>query len=574
MDIRGAESSATSTPQRVAELPTNVLNTDTEEAFSTTASYWVWLAVALIILGGIVFRAMLLEAFFLDFDESMHFQAARETTLADAWRASLIHTHPPLTFLIYHFWVKLGDSELMLRMPALLFSISALVFGFMWLKELVGPRPALVGLAFLTYSMPMIHLGAQMRSYTLLLTFFFAALYFQERFLRTQSIVSLAGSGCCLALAMLTHYSAAWIMLVLGLFITLRILSGTLPRRAVISWGILQVILLGVCVALYFGHVRRFVKSELQTDMWDFWLIDSAYDPTTTHPAYLAMMRVVEFIQYNAGLMWPLITGMVVFGAIVLLRKGYRESGSKWIAVERSLLVLLPMIVAMLLFHFRVYPVGHTRHSIWIIPFVALGLSAATLPLLKRPGFIRGAIVSLTVALWVYSYAYPNVWKLQTTQTPAMAREAVALLKKTVPEGGLILTDDSTRNVLEYYLVGNSIIHGKPLGNGYTEYKMAGYRVVTIPKFQFYMYDFRADWSSFKKVFGENAVKPLWVTYIGFEVPANNPSLIFKRFPAGRLIKKVSYLDNQILHVQFRPPRKETNGDTSHPKDTAKKNAS
>lgn len=520
------------------------------------SSYKIWLVAAGIILVGLVFRAKLLDAFFLDFDESMHFQAAREPTLSGAWRASRMHTHPPLAFLVYHYWMKLGDSELMLRFPALLFSVSALVLGFIWLKELLGPRPALIGLAFMTFSMPMVHLGALMRGYTLLLTFVFAALYLQERFLRTHSNFALAGSGVCLALAMMTHYSTAWLMLVLGLFVTFRVISGTLPRRAVINWIILQFVLLGVCATMYFGHVRQFINSTAQTELWDFWLFDSSYDPVTTHPVYLSLMRTLEYIKYVSGAWWMLIVGMVLLGSLVMLRKGVRDTGSKCIAFERSMMVLLPLGIAMLLFHFRVYPVGHTRHSMWLIPFVVLGLSAATLPLLRRPGFGRVAIVTLVISLWVYSYAYPNVWKLKTTQTPAMARETIALLMKTVPTGGLILTDDSTRNVLEYYLVGNSVIYGEPLGGGYTEYKMAGYRVVTIPKFHFFMYDIRADWPNFVKAFGDNATKPLWVTYLGFEVPDNDPSLIFKRFPPGRLIKKISHLDNQILQVQFNPPGK------------------
>lgn len=542
------ELTTTDSAEKIAEVAEN------NQDGSNDSSFAIWFVVAGIILLGLVFRFMLLNAFFLDFDESMHFQAAREVTLPDAWRASRIHTHPPLIFLFYHFWVKLGDSEVMLRLPALLFSISALVLAFMWLKELLGSRPALVGLAFLAFSMPMVHLGALMRSYTLLLTFMFGALYLQERFLRKHSIGALVGSGCCLALAMLTHYSSAWLMLVLGLLFTLRIASGTLPRRTVVSWVILQVALLGVCAALYFGHVRNFVKSDTQTAMWDFWLIDSAYDPVTTHPVVLMVMRVVEFIRYLSGPLGSVIVLMVLVGSVVMLWKGLRDSGSKWIALERSLTVLLPMVVAMLLFQFRIYPVGHTRHSMWLVPFVTLGLAAAVYPLLRRPGFKRVTFITLAICLWVYSYSYPNVWKLQTTQTPEMARKAVALLQKTVPEGGLILTDDSTRNVLEYYLVGRTVMHGKPLGEGYTEYQMGGYRVVTIPKFHFYMYDIRADWLNFKKVFGNDATKPLWVTYLGFEVPANELSLIFRRFPPGKLIKKETYLDNQILQVQFHAP--------------------
>ena len=52
------------------------------------SSWTVWFLVTGIIISGLVFRLMLLDAFFLDFDESMHFQAAREVSLYDAWIAS------------------------------------------------------------------------------------------------------------------------------------------------------------------------------------------------------------------------------------------------------------------------------------------------------------------------------------------------------------------------------------------------------------------------------------------------------------------------------------------------------
>lgn len=555
MDIQRDEKSPGSASVAVAEQNTESMNADSAQDNKTPVS--VWLVAAGIILVGLVFRIMLLDVFFLGFDESMHFQAARETTLADAFRASQIHTHPPLIFLFYHFWLIFGDSELMLRLPSLLFSIATLVLGFTWLKGLFGPRPALVGLAILTFSLLMVQLSVEMRGYSLMLVFFFGALLYQERFLRSYSLGALAGSGSCLALAMLTHYSAAWLILVLGLLTTVRVIAGTLPRRAVMGWVVLQIILLGICVTLYFGHVRGFMGSGLQSDMWSYSLKNSSADPDTTHPIQLAMFRVVDFMRGVMG--GPLgipMACLLLFGSLVLLRKGYRDSGSKWVAVERSLIVLLPLVIAMLLFHFRIYPLGQTRHSIWLMPFVAAGISAATFPLLSRPGFVRGAIVTLVISFWAFSFAYANISKLQTTQTPEMAREVVALLKKTVPSHSLILTDDSTRNVLEYYLVGRTIIHGRPLGGGYTEYEMAGYRVVTIPKFHFFRYDIRADWPNFKTALGEEATKPLWVMYFGFEAPANDLALIFRRFPPGRLIKKVSHLDNQLVNVQFRAPQK------------------
>src|SRR5690606_9123831 len=74
------------------------------ESSNNRSSLAVWLLIAGIILSGLVFRFLLLNAFYLDFDEAMHFQVAREASLSDAWVASRIHTHPPLVFLFYHYW--------------------------------------------------------------------------------------------------------------------------------------------------------------------------------------------------------------------------------------------------------------------------------------------------------------------------------------------------------------------------------------------------------------------------------------------------------------------------------------
>lgn len=513
-----------------------------------------WCLVAGVILVGLVFRAHLLDVFFLDNDESMHFQAARELTLKETWQASRTYTHPPLVFVFYHYWLNLGDSETMLRLPALIFSVPALLIGFLWLKTIAGVRPALVGLVFLTFSMPMVHLGAQMRSYTLLLTFMFAALYFHERFLQKQSIAALLGSAVCLTLAILTHYTTAWLMLVLGVLTLLRVCSGTLPRKLVATWALTQLWLLGVCVALYFGHVHAFVDSGTQTDLWDFWLNDSDYTVHNTEVWKIPLMRLLEFIKYTSGFIGFFIGLCILPAAIILWQETYRRTGSRSIAWERSLLILLPMLLAMLLFQLRIYPLGQTRHSMWLIPFLTLAISAATLLLFARRSLWWNMAITGLLIFWIVRYTVPITWQFETTQTPETANRFVSLIRETIPADQVILTDDSTRNVLEYYLVGRQVVHGKPLGGGYTEYQMGDYRVVTIPRFHFYMYQFRKDWENYLAALKGAAREPLWVVYLGYELPEAKPENLFPLFPAGQLMKQAAYLDNQIMKIRFTSP--------------------
>ena len=139
-----------------------------------------------------------------------------------------------------------------------------------------------------------------------------------------------------------------------------------------------------------------------------------------------------------------------------------------------------------------------------------------------------------------------------------MAREVVSLLKSTIPSGSLIITDGSTRNMLEYYLVGRGHTQMKSLEGGFTEYQMGDYRVVTVPKFHFYLYEFKDDWDHFQQVLGEDATKPLWLTYIGFKSPLNTPQRLFRKFPPRKVLEKANYLDNYLFKLEFIAPEADT----------------
>lgn len=518
-----------------------------------------WLAALFIIALGIPFRWFLLDAFCLDFDESMHFQVAKEPTVTAAWKASRGYTHPPLMFVIYHLLLPLGDSEAALRMPAFVCSLSALALAFLWLKELLGRGPALIGLTFLTFSMPMIHLASQMRSYMTLFTLVFGALYLLERFNQRRSLRDLVVAHVLLLIAIFTHYVTAWLLLSLGLLMLVRIASGTLTRREVAVWAGGQFALLGGCL-VHLQHVRSFVGSSGQHELWDHWLRISAFDAETTHPVALALGHAAEYIAFLAGSWWQVFALGIVVGAVVLATQTWREKRSRLLSLERALLVLLPFGIAMLLFHLRIYPLGPTRHSLWLIPFAAAGVSAAAVPLLRASRQIGGAVLTVALAGWIWVYSWQSVEQLHSNQTPALMQKTVQLIRKRVPPGATLLTDQSTRYVLDYYLARGTLNPPQDLGSSYKQFQIEDYRVISIPKFHFYMYDLRSDWDTFQQALGDDATRPLWVVYFGFDSEDANLGNIYRRFPPGDLKVRFSHQDNQVMQVQFRPPasRKET----------------
>jgi hypothetical protein len=509
--------------------------------------------VAIIVLG-VALRIPLLNAFFLDFDESMHFQVAKEPTLAAAFESSRQHTHPPLAFLLFHLCQPLGDTEPVLRLPSLVLTVAALWMAFLWLQRLVGRTGALVGLCVLTFSLPMVHLSALMRGYYLLLMFVFSALYLQEGLLGSHAVRHVVAFGACLALAMLTHYAAAWIILVLGVGMLLRVLSGTLPRRVVLAWAGTQLVLAAICVGLYVSHVERFVGTAGQREMWDYWLDSIPLRSSALYPVKLFVVQLCRFYNFIAGPPWMLCSLLVATGAVCLGRAEYRRTRSWLLAAERVSLVVLPLLLAGVLLNYRVYPLGPTRHSVWLMPAVAAGIAAASQAFLARHGRLARTAAVGCLAAWIVWTPLRTIHGLSTTQTPALMRQTAALIQRTIPRGSLILTDDSTRNVLDYYLARDTVNHGRALEGGYVEYDLGGYRVVTVPRFHFFQYPLRDDLPRYQAAVGEAAFQPLWVVYLGFEQPHNSVRNIGGLLPPLQVLEHRAVSDNHLLHVCFNAP--------------------
>ncbi|MBI1310933.1 hypothetical protein GC176_06455 [bacterium] len=524
----------------------------------------------LIVAMGLPLRVMLLDQNFLDFDESMHFQAAKEPTLSETWSASREYTHPPLIFLLYHLWLPTGQSEWNLRLPSLAAGLMAQLAAYCWLRRVTGDRPALIGLFLITFAMPMILASIQMRGYTCFLLFIFLALNSYERLFsvarvncdenaaskdrvssgteysreppgKRRMLANAVWLTVWLIMAIMTHYAAAWIILTLGVCGVLRITNGSISRRTGIAWVFGQCVILLVCVWLYISHVRSFVGGSIQTGLWDYW--------TSSR-----MLGLKPFLAQILGMVYPISLLLIPGGALVLAKRKLWQTGSYFCAVERMLLILFPFALAMVLLKCRMYPLSATRHSIWLLPFVALGLSAAAIPMLKRRRPALTVCMAVTCLAWAWYLPVRTLLAYETKQTPRLMQDTVKRLLSSIPEGSVILSDGSTCDVFDYYLAPKSINHGTDLGNGYVEYRMAGYRVISIPGFFFFDFDLSADWQHFEKTFGENAYKPLWVVVLGFDFPGNDADGLLRRLPPGRVVHRESEGDNTLLQIQFRRP--------------------
>jgi dolichyl-phosphate-mannose-protein mannosyltransferase len=215
-----------------------------------------WLALGIIVLA-FVLRLVYADSCYLNTDEAAHFDAARPASWLGAYEASLRIWHPPLFILVLHGFLSLGRTELVLRLPSLIGGTAALGFTFAWIRRSLGEISALAGLGFMALCSGAVTASTEVRQYGLLLFFVCAALYATERAFTERSTIWAIGQGLFLLGALLTHYTAIIVLASLGLYVLLRSLLDGMPRRILLAFILIQLILAAVLGWLYFGHIRH-----------------------------------------------------------------------------------------------------------------------------------------------------------------------------------------------------------------------------------------------------------------------------------------------------------------------------
>jgi hypothetical protein len=88
-----------------------------------------------------------LEGHSLWVDEGIQYAAASADSLKDViQRAKRVSLHPPWSFLINHLFLRLHDSDFMLRLPSVLFGIGTFPLVYMLAKKLTSQTAALCAL--------------------------------------------------------------------------------------------------------------------------------------------------------------------------------------------------------------------------------------------------------------------------------------------------------------------------------------------------------------------------------------------------------------------------------------------
>jgi hypothetical protein len=312
-------------------------------------------AVVLVVLGFLV-RMLAARRSFVIADELLHADVAGAGSLGEVYRASLEHAHPPLFFLLLHFWKGIVGVGWQLCWLSVAFATLFLWAGYRWTRALLGPATALAALALFALLPQLVLLTAEVRGYSLMLLLSAAALAAIERGIAAASPRWLIAAAALAGLALLTHYAAARLVTVIFVYGSVRLLSARVPVRLGAAWVGSQAALGALFLFLFARQVSRLRGGSLESHAQADWLKASYFRPGEESAATFVVRQTRAFFDFLMMSSWA---GIAAF-LLVALAIG-------WLALRKSpaaVLLSLPFLLAAAGGLLRVYPYGGSRHSI------------------------------------------------------------------------------------------------------------------------------------------------------------------------------------------------------------------
>lgn len=346
--------------------------------------------------------------------------------------------HPPLYFLLAHYWYKLGDSEFMLRFPSMVFGVAAIPVMYALANRLFGRGVA--GMAALIVALSPIHVWysqeARMYSLQILLglasTLFFVRAW-QERRARDVILYVLFS-----AMGLFTHLATAFLLAAQGLF---AIGASVRDRKKLAAWIGVQAVIVLAFTPWLLNSIRTHNPANATFNIGYQRapsVLEIAYGFYAFSVGFSLGPSVAELHQSSAlratAEHWPAISlAALVFGALAILGLVHAGKTSRWafwlllahLAVPTGLAAALSLLPGI--------PLNPRYMLVALIPYwIVLALGAQTC---MRARVLRAvpAVALLLVGLSLHNHYFEAAYAKQDM------RSAVALLNERAKPGDVII---------------------------------------------------------------------------------------------------------------------------------------
>jgi len=384
-------------------------------------------------------------------DEGIDYRIAYFAGPAEARAAIRGNAHPPLYYGLLRAIAALAPGlgfpadVVALRLPSLLAAVAAV-----WALYAAGARafePATGALAAgLLGTSPLLREQAELvRPYAVLVALLAAGLWALAVLLRTGDRRAAAGLGMAFALAVGIHYSAGILLAALVASLAVAVVASPAERAAARRALVALLPALAGAAWLFATHIRpRLEGSAIQTEARTGWL--AAFFPE------------LAALPLAVGCVFVGLAGLAAGAVAVLLALGVARAARG----GRLVLGLLPVLALALAAGLGLagrYPVGASRHALYLLPPIALlaahgavaswraGRSGRTA---LAVGAVVAALASVALAARLSSVDAPPVFRPveQVTEWAAHPEIAAQLSELRGSEGFVLMPRTSFLTLL------------------------------------------------------------------------------------------------------------------------------
>jgi len=507
---------------------------ESESPAVARAATWSNFLPACVLVAGFIARLIPAWRLFLNPDEALHNLLASQSSIGLAYRAALTNAHPPLLILVLYCWRHFGQSELWLRLPSVFAGTAACWLLYLWLKLVTDRVTAILGLLLTAFAPSLISLSAEVRQYALLLFFMTACLCLGELALQRQSTRLTILFSLSLYGALLTHYSALVFALSIGVYFLARFYP-LRSRKLFFVWAAGQGG--GIALALYFllTHLPRLRRTGMAREGFDSYLQKSIYHPGGRNaPVFLAAqsLRVFTYL-FSHGVVGTLVLLAFAAGVIWLLRQSEGADHQGPSPRTLALLLVLPFVTNWGVALAGLYPLGATRHSVFLAPFAIAGACIGVSRWIAFREWVKQLTLLACLALCNFFPAPPPLIHPQD-QARGRMHDAVVYLQAEAKPGAVFLADYESGLLLGYYVCGHGVVQIFPPLKPMAQAECGPDRVIatsdrewkfSVDKIPYRLEDAATD-------FGLNSNTDIWIFYAGW-INDSAPALTAKLVELG-----------------------------------------
>jgi len=372
--------------------------------------------------------------------------------------------HPPLYFVVVHYWCLLGRSEIMLRLPSAVFGIAAIPLVYLVARRIFAPP--VPGISALVLALSPFHIwySQEARMYSLQALLALGSMLFFMRAWESRRAMDFALYGILTVLGLYTHITTIFLVAAQGVFIL-----GAVIRdwRRSIPW----IGAAAVALAAFTPWILQFSAATGDPAAIGFEREPSplhlGYGLYTLSVGYSLGPSVSELHGFSAGdairrSLPAIAASALVFGALTVLglARAYRGNRAGFWVILGYFSVPLALAVGASLV--TGVPLNPRYLMVAALPYwiaVAVGVQACTRSRYLRVMPAAGAAL---VLLSLYNHYFQPAYAKQDV------RSAAALVsKKAEPDDVIIISSIELGGPFTYYFKRRDVPYvGYPPGEG------------------------------------------------------------------------------------------------------------